>query len=144
MTTLDPQLDKLRNKELSFGCYYKEVDGDCLSDWLYATFFSYRVIAEIYYDADWLPYIGNYLDVVGVWDDFTNEPERSITIIWHPLTRWRIFKLHRTHEAWDAYNDLHRFFCEYEELADKDETERMTSPKRPELRELLIQFSNYV
>ena len=44
----------------------------------------------------------------------------------------------------DIYNDLHKFFCEYDDLADKSEIERMKHERRPELKELLIQFSNYL
>lgn len=61
----------------------------------------------------------------------------------NPITRWRIFRLYRMRDM-DIYNDLHKFFCEYDDLADKSEIERMKHERRPELKELLIQFSNYL
>lgn len=122
---LDPILDKLRNKELSFWCFIKENPWDTP---LWATWGTFRY--------------GGKADT---------EDRSYDTIVGHPLTRWRICHLHNKlelewndqYEAWDAFVDMEILMDNYS-LYDQTELEWQKSEKRPELRSLLIQFSNYL
>ena len=118
---LDPELDKLRNKELSFWCAY--------TNW------SLKVAWEYTRYTDWLH----------PWD------KEDKVIIWHPLTWWRICHLLW---AWINLNtkniqslistrwSMVAIFDYNSDLYDQNELQRMQSPYRPELKELLIKFSD--
>lgn len=143
--TLDPSLDKLRNKELRFWTYI-------CSEWFIL------VIANVEFprliEGDNTPYYRTiYSDKLLTAEQFT--------VIWMPLTRWRIrcvlLKYQNRQilikslgarkclsEVWDILDELGILFdCNYE-LYDQNELQRMKNEKRPELKTLLIQFSNYL
>lgn len=131
---LDPILDKLRNKELSFWCFIKENPWDTP---LWATWGTFRY--------------GSKADT---------EDRSYDTIVGHPLTRWRICHVYNKlewhcsdydeekydsfqYEVRDAFVDMEILMDNYS-LYDQTELEWQKSEKRPELRSLLIQFSNYL
>ena len=141
---LDKNLDKLRDKTLSFWC--KIIDKT-------HSFFWKSVPEEMiivsksmeFYETDWV-YLLHYR-----WNPTVNFPIEDILdgekceIIWHPLTRWRIEYLHHTkNNDTDEYWSIHELFLFNPELYNQSELERMQHEKRPQLRELLIQFSNYL
>lgn len=108
---LDKELDKLRDKTLSFWC----------------------VIIK----SDWTIYRSS-----GVWWTMPV----SNKILGHPLVRGRIEHLDDNIENIDSYNICRYIWAILREshLLDKSEIERMQHENRPELKELLIQFSNYL
>lgn len=139
MTELIPELDKLRNKELSFWCIYRIL-------WYDETIDRSGVIFKQTRD-EWIwKTIDDGWDVRDAW--FIEWRERE-QIIWHPLTAWRIWKLWYDSFAITGSNIIHTMQCIMIDiqamwLADKTEVERQRHQKRPELKELLIQFSNYL
>lgn len=141
---LDKNLDKLRDKTLSFWC--KIIDKT-------HSFFWKSVPEEMiivsksmeFYETDWV-YLLHYR-----WNPTVNFPIEDILdgekceIIWHPLTRWRIEYLHHTkNNDTDEYWSIHELFLFNPELYNQSELERMQHEKRPELKELLLKFSNYL
>jgi len=139
MTTLDPALDKLRNKEVSFGCVVKSRGTEYI--FLTRQDESYHTVATL--DFRMFTVRGDKLD-----DE----------IIWHPLTRGRLChlgypklwnnKVHsredtRCEEMWKLLINIEDLLLDMQSF-DKTEIERMTSPKRPELRELLVKFAEYI
>lgn len=138
MTELMPELDKLRNKELSFGCYISYSE-----NW-------HNYVEKIIFHDDF-PHVFDWVDDLYCTDS-------DYTIIWHPLTRWRICYLHQSLQKRDDWYDhpdlsekhpntllegMYYLFDTYG-LYDQNELQRMQYEKRPELKELLIQFSNYL
>lgn len=107
---LDKELDKLRDKTLSFWCVIQ----------------NNAKLEERY--------------------DLSQSKSHIYKVIWHPLTRWRIDHLDDNIENIDSYNICRYIWARLREshLLDKSEIERMQHEKRPELKELLIQFSNYL
>ena len=133
MTTLDPKLSKLRNKELSFWCY-------CAGNKIISGIRTYG----IYVLTRWFTMLYSI-------ETKQDEPVYADTleIIWHPLTRGRIWQMWYNQFLEDGGNVIDTMQCIWLDLqsmwvADKTEIERMQQPKRPELRELLVQFSNYL
>ena len=122
---LDKELDKLRDKTISFWCHI------IWSKWEWIIIWNEMIL---------------FWEKVFHWFD-TQE------MIWHPLTYWRIYSLSyklRNTKSWKVadeilYNktDIERILKE-NDLIDKSELERQTHEKRSELKELLIQFSNYL
>lgn len=108
---LDKELDKLRDKTLSFWCVIMK------EDWI-----SYRT------SWIWWQIPVNYI------------------VLGHPLTRWRIEHIEDSIENIDSHNICRYIWSILREnhLLDKSELERMQHEKRLDLRELLIQFSNYI
>ncbi len=157
---LIPELDKLRNKELSFWCrvidkthsfFWKSVPEEMIivskgmefheTDWVYFGILHYR------------------------WNDIVNFLTKDILygekyeIIWHPLTRWRLSKIFREKKIleiksnwtkiidenfWKLYYLIKLRFDNNVYMYDQSELERMQHEKRPELEKLLIQFTNYL
>lgn len=146
---LDKELDKLRDKTLSFGC--RVIDKT-------HSFFWKSVPEEMiivsknmeFYETDWV-YLLHYR-----WNPTVNFPIEDILdgekceIIWNPLTRWRIyslrFKVNKQSILIDVWNTVDNIWCllSIMDMFDKTEIERMKSPHREELKKLLIQFSNYL
>lgn len=119
---LIPELDKLRDKTLSFWC-------KVLLVWWWYLVLVNKEKFSLYDTEDW-----NRIDSWNI-----------DLIVWHPLTRWRIEYLHQTrNNDTDEYWSIHELFLFNPELYDKSELERMQSPHREELKKLLIQFSNYL
>ena len=111
---LDKELDKLRDKTISFWCVIMK------EDWT-----SYRT--------SWI-----------WWAIPVNN-----RVLGHPLTRWRIEHYYRNHgtdyQFTQIYNAIKRYFeYNWETAFGQSELERQTHEKRSELKELLIQFSNYL
>lgn len=123
---LDKELDKLRDKTLSFWCVV-----DIWRQWLNPLIRCLTIWYNKYKDIDW-----EY-----IYEEFC--PDK---IIWHPLTRWRIDHLDDNIENIDSYNICRYIWARLREshLLDKSEIERMQHEKRPELKELLLKFSNYL
>ena len=129
---LDPELDKLRNKELSFGC---------------------RITVQF----DWqVTYIDKINYLLENWNCRTVGPSVERNIIsnnWHPLTWWRICHLLW---AWINLNtkniqslistrwSMAAIFDYNSDLYDQNELQRMQHEKRPELKVLLKQFAEYI
>lgn len=139
---LDKELDKLRDKTLSFWCllnvsFYDNEEHKYLWKYISCVLNNNRfaVVDEL---------IDYKNSLYWLWE-FTKEDE-WIEIIWHPLTRWRIDHLDDNIENIDSYNICRYIWAILREshLLDKSEIERMQHEKRPELKELLIQFSNYL
>lgn len=145
---LDKELDKLRDKTLSFWC--KIIDKT-------HSFFWKSVPEEMiivsksmeFYETDWV-YLLHYR-----WNPTVNFPIEDILdgekceIIWHPLTRWRIEHYYKNNGTDYKYTQIYikirtRFENSREKAYNQSELERMQHEKRPELKELLIQFSNYL
>lgn len=127
MTELIPELDKLRNKELIFWCIIYQ-------DYLQ----KYFTVTKVY-DED---------NIATVESDLHTQLN-EVEVIWHPLTAWRIRKLWYDNFTITGSNIIHTMQCIMMDiqamwLADKTEVERQRHDKRPELKELLIQFSNYL
>lgn len=156
MTTLDPALDKLRSKELSFWCFIETyIHSEAVRITELFDVASDDITAYNIWDE--LPHWEDIYCRVSVysWDFWLNHIKN---ILWHPLTRGRIQLLMVGMEAtltekmilngvWieevEIVGWLYRIFKE-NTLYDQTEIERMTSPKRPELRELLIKFAEYI
>lgn len=135
-----PELDKLRDKTLSFWCILK-----------YTTWpnqhIQHRIVdsnALLTYDKDKWLFEHEY--------EYKYIPTTEYKIIWHPLTRWRIEHCYRNnypdrdvHKYTTIYAKIYKWFEHNRETAyNQSEIERQTHEKRPELKELLIQFSNYL
>ena len=124
---LDKELNKLRDKTLSFWCFIKEYPWESM---LWAAWWTFRS-----------------------WSKQDSEDRVYDEILWHPLTYWRIYSLSyklRSTKSWKVadeilYNktDIERILKE-KDLIDKTELERQQSPHREELKELLLKFSNYL
>lgn len=132
---LCPELDKLRNKEKSFGCF-------------------------VFQKARW--WVGYYRAVrfdwttVECWGYELYDIE-DYNILWHPLNWWRIEHLSDLHwteqldpnvtldAIQEQYDTIHMIdiFLTWHSLKDQNELQRQTNEKRPELKELLIQFASY-
>lgn len=146
MTTLDPALDKLRNKELRFWCF---IETDIHSEAVRITELFDVASDDItaYNIWDELPHWEDIYCRVSVysWDFWLNHIKN---ILWHPLTRGRITYLAQIHSDWWDLDNISSqvldIFDDNRELYDQNELQRMTSPKRPELRELLIKFAEYI
>lgn len=69
-------------------------------------------------------------------------------VMWHPLTYWQICYKHRIDGGDDErsayFNAIVMIFHEFPELYNQDETEWIKHEKRPELKNLLMTFSNYI
>lgn len=75
--------------------------------------------------------------------------EKYFDILWKPLTRWRIEHYYRNNGTDYKYTQIYikirtRFENSRETAYNQSELERQTHEKRSELKELLIQFSNYL
>lgn len=157
---LTPELDKLRDKELSFWCYVYAMSNNN-DDWVMKnTFIVHKTENSLH------KFWKNLLIIWWRW--YREVYESNVEIIWHPLTRWRINQLEMDicMSEYKDYNDsvewtevMLDFWLSgeitpivakiehillYKWLWDKSEIERMKHEKRPELKELLIQFSNYL
>ena len=135
-TMLDKSLDKLRDKTLSFWCVISIYDNDY-------DLHECRIIWNHYKD---------YVFTTDIW--IVGE---ALNIIWHPLTRWRIeysrrsitkkiieYNIQDDYPLRLMYDEIRRFLNRNYELYNQSELERMQSPHREKLKELLIQFSNYL
>lgn len=153
---LSPELDVLRNKELSFWCVAMYIN------------LKFHVRDEIItvYNVDntenWI------VDIIEIMSGHTyknvytskeisnnnwSDDNYIYNIIWHPLTRWRIEYLVTNHKASPDENKdlLYRIcinkildiFTFNNKLFDKTELERMQYDKRNELYPLLVEFSTY-
>lgn len=166
---LDKELNKLRDKTLSFWCriidkthsfFWKSVPEEMI------------IVSKSmeFYETDWV-YLLHYR-----WNPTVNFPIEDILdgekceIIWNQLTRWRIEYLKKlkliyytSSFVWVEYNSIerqkashlcHEFlwvcsqilikFDENIERYNQSELERMKHEKRPELKKLLLKFSNYL
>ena len=122
---LDKELDKLRDKTLSFWCVV-----DIWRQWPNPLIRCLTIWYNKYKDIDW-----EY-----IYEEFCPD-----NIIWHPLTRWRIEYLHHTkNDNTEEYWYILSLLRDNPELYNQSELERQTHEKRPELKKLLIQFSNYL
>lgn len=68
------------------------------------------------------------------------------TIIWHPLTRWRLCRLYRNVPEQErgescVIEELQEIFIHHPELYDQDELQRESHEKRLELFDLLKEFA---
>lgn len=133
---IDSELDKLRNKEKSFWCYVFQ-----------------KARWEVnYYRAVWF----EWTKVECWWFELYDIEDYNI--IWHPLTRWRIEHLFRNNKPADpdwtscipyrfdkCYRDIGFCLNEMWETAyDQNELQRQLHAKRPRLKGLLKQFSDYL
>lgn len=170
---LDKELDKLRDKTLSFWCLLKFKE-EQLHEW-YGTVFLYKYVRQWsssseWYDwgrvSEWQLQCSNmrnwefkiiwlrdrntmYRSPDEEWEYICDElVEKYFDILWKPLTRWRITYLFQTNEDWwdkdYIASKILDLFEDSKELYNQSELERQTHEKRPELKELLIQFSNYL
>lgn len=134
MITLDPALDKLRNKELSFWLHFSlwNYDWVVISEW-------WEVRWKRWLQLEWLRR-----------QVFLEQAE----IIWHALTwgrieylsngRWKYTEEWFDDNRFNSWQDIVTLLDTDPRLYDQTEIERMTSPKRPELRELLVKFAEYI
>lgn len=139
---LIPELDKLRDKTLSFWCVLWRYETEYDKELTMGTYISDNVPDE---------YTIQYRVKLFNWKVIKMDSEYEYKIIWHPLTLWRI-----EHIYWsiDKENRYDKLFVELKHLIlkwivdnniiDKSELERMQHEKWPELKELLLQFSNYL
>lgn len=160
MTTLDPQLNKLRNKELSFGCVISYQWND------------FRIQGVD--DGEWQDGEWNIIRCLIIGSGRPMLKDWSYSIIWHPLTRGRILTTYNqafrdnnetlisytkdtsnidkryrelSKKNWALVATIHQIESIFNEdfvLYEQNELQRMTSPKRPELRELLVKFAEYI
>jgi len=153
---LDKELDKLRDKTLSFWCllnvsFYDNEEHKYL--WKYISCFlnsnRFAVVDEL---------IDYKNSLYWLWP-FTKEDE-WIEIIWHPINWWRLYILRHWIkpsylELWEPqydhakYNEFYLCFEDIKDLMyhiwfDKSEIERMQNEYWEDLKKLLIQFSNYL
>lgn len=133
---LDKSLDKLRDKTLKFWCVLE----------LTEEYRSWYITLPKWENVLYAGFENKYWTVIHI-DRVADNPQWMIKykIAWMPLTRWRIEYLHQTkNNDTDEYWSIHELFLFNPELYDQSELERQTHEKRPELRELLILFSNYL
>lgn len=150
---LDKELDKLRDKTLSFWCHIISK-----SIWIYK-----KKWIKVLWHNWWWDYMCFYrVDTSENKEEYKKDfwyclveviKNGSYEIIWHPINYWRIYSLSyklRNTKSWKVadeilYNktDIERILKE-NDLMDKTELERQKSPHWEDLRELLIQFSNYL
>lgn len=130
---LSPELDKLRDKTLRFGCivriYSWYLWGVPTTTEAMKEFSWYRVISRN----------GNYHEN----NDRVAQPKID-RIVWHPLTRWRLSYLRsKLGEIDERFKiaEIPMIFEEHIELYDQDELQRMQHPKRPEFFEILKEFA---
>lgn len=136
---LDKELDKLRDKTLSFGCKFSI----SWKEWWVE-----RTWTLIKNTGNWIrKTIDANLDIRDAW--FIEWRERE-QIIWHPLTLWRIYHIYWNVNQWnrdlafyEVRHAIEQWLVDNNRL-DKSELERMQHEKRPELKKHLIQFSNYL
>lgn len=142
---LDKELDKLRDKTLSFWCIIQIID----NEWN----FEYWTVLRNNHWFEILALLGKKTN----W--YNTEYIKKTEIIWHPLTRWRLYQL--WHWRKPAYlevgepeydrNEYNKFYLCFENIKDifytiwfdKTEIERMKHDKRNELYLLLIEFVQY-
>lgn len=130
---LNKELDKLRDKTLSFGCVIFE------KSWWEV---NYHRITTVKKQDNW-----EYTCECWWYEIFDIS---DYNIIWHPLTLWRIYHIYWNVNQWnrdlafyEVRHAIEQWLVDNNRL-DKSELERMQHEKRPELRELLIKFSNYL
>lgn len=140
---LAPELDKLRDKTLSFWCiihHDSEIcpDGCSIDEW-----------RCVYTDREWI----NCISYEEEWSHQNTQSHISFDYKYevhgHPLTRWRIAYLFQTNvDWWDKDYIASKVLDVFEsslELYNQDELQRIEDKKvRLELKGLLIQFSNYL
>lgn len=133
---LNKELDKLRDKTLSFGCVIFE------KSWWEV---NYHRITTVKKQDNW-----EYTCECWWYEIFDIS---DYNIIWHPLTLWRIEHYYRNnypinkpvHKYITVHTQIYRWFESNRETAyNQSELERMQSPHREELKKLLLQFSNYL
>ena len=160
---LDKTLDKLRDKTLSFGCIlnyskwpnqniqHRIVDTNALltydkDKWLFEHEFEYKYVPNIDYIIIWHPltrwrikllFIKSFNENIKLWAEYSKDAPRFIDERYYENAniRNRIIALEES---------LQNIFEDNIELYDQSELERMESPHRPKLKEILIQFSNYL
>lgn len=130
---LDKELDKLRDKTLSFGCVIFE------KSWWDV---NYHRITTAKKQDNW-----EYTCECWWYEIFDIS---EYNIIWNQLNRWRICYLYHESDNWynqnkdHTINSIQDILINNYIMLNQSELERMQYEKRPELRELLIQFSNYL
>lgn len=142
--TLCPELDKLRNKELSFWCYvYATVP---YVNWTTLTDTFIVKNAQDSHVRFWKDLL--VMPILWAWNSIVCESD--VKILGHPLTRGRIYYVYKTKLIFikslstrTAYGDIQFIFNSNPELYDQNELQRMLSPHREKLKELLIQFAYY-
>lgn len=133
--TLCPELNKLRNKELSFGCLVG-IKETTKRFWAWGDEWCLRYVNDegltcSDYNWEW------------------GSVEPITTIIWHPITWWRVQHLYRETKQerdfnyYDCKNKIEQWLVD-NKCFDQNELQWMESPHREELKELLIKFSNYL
>ncbi len=153
--TLCPELDKLRNKELSFWCML-ELNEKAGMSWYIQRWNNFILLSN---NAPKL-YVKHW-NTVDQEEIFIHDVKN---IIWHPLTRGRIIHLSETIEVWpwkrgdmdtmdervaniekwvSIFGSIKIFLANHK-LYDQNELQRITSEKRPELKKLLVEFSKYL
>lgn len=137
---LIPELDKLRDKKLSFGCVLE----------LTEEYRSWFITLPKWENVLYAWFENKYWTVIKI-DKVGDNPQWMIKykILWHPLTRWRIEHYYRNNGTDYKYTLIYiqihtRFENSRKTAYNQSELERMQHEKRPELKELLIQFSNYL
>lgn len=139
---LDSELDKLRDKTLSFGCIV-------VRDQRERTVTRNGVDKYLWVDLTRGDQLDDYVDY---------QLTEVLVVIWHPLTRWRIEHIFRNNKPADpdwtscipyrfdkCYRDIG--FClneMWETTYDQNELQRQLHAKRPRLKGLLKQFSDYL
>jgi len=147
---LCPDLDKLRNKELSFWCVIR-------CEWKESYILWHHINRTRIPSAD--EYCYKIMSLKLRWEDISSNYNNFewYDILWHPLTWWRIEHLSDLHwteqmhpnatldAIQEQYDTIHMIdiFLTWYFLKDQNELQRMEHEKRPELKELLIQFASY-
>lgn len=150
---LSPELDVLRNKELTFWCHlslnYEWLDKIKRIKALWHNWWwNYSCFLRIDTSENKEEYDKDY------WHCLIKEiKDWRYNTIWHPLTRWRIEYLVTNHKASPDENKdlLYRIcinkildiFTFNNKLFDQTELERMQHDKWNELYPLLVEFSTY-
>ncbi len=132
----------VRDKTLSFGCYISSPSWIFIERKDKSTFNYY----DINCDSVWWWNLIKY-------KHRTNNIEywKNIEIIWHSINWWRIEHVYMNVDKEKRFDRLfielkHQMFkwIVDNNLIDQSELERQTHEKRPELKSLLMQFSNYL
>lgn len=155
---LDPDLDKLRNKELSFGCVIDT-----------AIYEKEQITITSLFDVCWS------IEKFTIWDRLPHWEkiycrvleygwnfgiDNIYNTIWHPLTRWRAERMGMKAMSPDIKDEVETYIDRFESvkkimfdiriilssyhLIDKNELQWQAHEKRPKLKDLLKQLSDYL
>lgn len=134
---LSPELDALRDKTLRFGCLLLDLNWYD-NDIVLCMYITDRNVDDRKNEVMYQYLTDEWIVVYGTWS--------PNTILWHPLTWWRLTYYHELHsdrgDIDDARSRIDNIFFKNIELYAQDETQRMKHEQRPELFELLKEFSD--